>query len=101
MTLADGTPKGMKVVLEERGINTAILKADDMRTSFRFITTSELRGHVEKFILDQGHRVVFLPKFHRELNPLEGSGARQSFTVDSILTTHWLDYVTPYILHLI
>ena len=29
----DGVPKGMKQVLEERGINTGTLKADDMRVT--------------------------------------------------------------------
>ena len=29
------------------------------------------RTLVEKFILDQGNQVVFLPKFHCELNPIE------------------------------
>ena len=31
MVLDDGTPKGMKMVLEERGINTSNMNADDMR----------------------------------------------------------------------
>ena len=72
MTLADGTPKGMKLVLKERGINTATLKADDMHTilSFHHDFRTE-RTLVELFILDKGHQVVFLPKFHRELNPIE------------------------------
>ena len=29
--LADGTPKGMKRVLEERGVNVNKMKADNMR----------------------------------------------------------------------
>ena len=93
MTLADGTPKGMKIVLKEREINTATLKAADMRTilSFHHDFRTE-RTLVEKFILYQGHQVVFLPKFHC---------VRRSVTVDNILTTHWLDYITSYILHLI
>lgn len=72
MTLADGTPKGMKLVLKERGINTATLKGDDMRTilSFHHDFRTE-RTLVEQFILDQGHQVIFLPKFHCELNPIE------------------------------
>ena len=45
MTLADETPKGSKLVLEERGIDTATLNADDMCTPFRFITILEPRGH--------------------------------------------------------
>ena len=31
MVLADGTPKGMKQVLEERGVNVSKMKTDDMR----------------------------------------------------------------------
>ena len=31
MVLPDGQPKGMKMVLEERGIDTAKMKAADMR----------------------------------------------------------------------
>ena len=32
MVFSDGTPKGMKEVLEERGINTSRMVAEDMRT---------------------------------------------------------------------
>ena len=32
MVYDDGTPKGMKQVLEERGINTACMVAEDMET---------------------------------------------------------------------
>ena len=72
MTLADGTPKGMKLVLKERGINSATPKGDDMRTilSFHHDFRNE-KTLVEQFILDEGHQVVFLPKFHCELNPIE------------------------------
>ena len=31
MVKEDGTPKGMKMVLEERGINTRCMNADNMR----------------------------------------------------------------------
>ena len=37
MVLADGTPKGMKRVLEERGVNVTKMKADDMREKFQSI----------------------------------------------------------------
>lgn len=55
-----GIPKGMKAVLEERGINTERMKADDMRTVI-----------VEKLITDKGHKCLYLPKFQCELNPIE------------------------------
>ena len=31
MVYPDGTPKGMKAILEERGVNTRKMKANDMR----------------------------------------------------------------------
>ena len=72
MVLADGTPKGMKMILEERGINTSSMKADDMRTVLSFHEDFRTeKTLVEKFLSDEGHKVVFLPKFHCELNPIE------------------------------
>ena len=72
MVLADGTPKGMKMILEERGINTSSMKADDMRTVLSFHDDFRTeKTLVEKFLSDEGHKVVFLPKFHCELNPIE------------------------------
>ena len=72
MTKDDGTPKGMKMILEERGINTSSMKADDMKIVLSlhddFRTEKTL---VEKFLIDEGHKVMFLPKFHCELNPIE------------------------------
>ena len=67
-----GVPKGMKQILEERGINTERMKAEDMRTvlSFHDDFQSE-KTLVDKYISDKGHRCVFLPKFHCELNPIE------------------------------
>lgn len=35
LVLPDGTPKGMKMVLEERSINTKNVKADDMRLALQ------------------------------------------------------------------
>ena len=68
----DGVPKGMKQVLEERGINTGTFKADDMRVilanhdDFRVEKTI-----IEHFLSSCGHQVHFIPKFHCELNPIE------------------------------
>ena len=64
--------KGMRMVLEERGVSTAGKNADWMR--------KELASHpdfkneknmVERFLVGKGHICVFLPKFHPELNPIE------------------------------
>ena len=35
MVFSDGTPKGMKAVLIERGINVTKMKADEMRTTLQ------------------------------------------------------------------
>ena len=67
-----GVPKGIKKVLEERGINTSSLIADDMRT---ILSNHEDFGTeqtiVEHFLEKEGLEGIFLPKFHCELNPIE------------------------------
>lgn len=68
----DGTPKGAAKILEKRGINTGSLKLADMKIipscheDFRD-EKSALHNLVEK----NGHVVLFLPKFHCELNGIE------------------------------
>ena len=62
LTKADGTPKGLKSVLNERGINTANTKADDVRIVISF---HDAFRHEKMLVLtDEGHRVLFLPNFH-------------------------------------
>ena len=64
--------KGMKRVLEERGISTEGKTASWMRevlsqhADFKFE-----KSEIEKFLISQGHIPTFLPKFHPELNPIE------------------------------
>ena len=68
----NGVPKGLSKVLEERGINTERMLADDMRVVLAnhedFRTEKTL---VEHFLQQRGHTVFFVPKFHCELNPIE------------------------------
>ena len=72
MVLPDGLPKGMKLVLEERGINTQRIKAKDMRLvlgnhhDFKHEKTA-----LEYFMHERGQRILYLPIFHCELNPIE------------------------------
>ena len=68
-----GQPKEMRRVLEERGVNTTGMKADKMRevlgnfSDFRYKKTK-----VERYLENERiHRVIFLPKFHCEFNPIE------------------------------
>ena len=67
-----GVSKGVKQILEEHGVNTERMKADDMQTMLSFHTDFQsVKTLVDKYISDKGHRYVFLPKFHCELNPIE------------------------------
>ena len=72
MVLPDGTPKGMKLVLEERGFDTSKMKADEMRQTLSkhadFLDQITL---VEERINSRGHFCKFFPKFHCELNAIE------------------------------
>ena len=51
-----GVPKGMKKILEERGISTSRMKADDMRTVLSFHDDFQNeKTLVEQFIIEKGH----------------------------------------------
>ena len=62
----------MQQVLEEREIDTNRMRAPDMRlvlgahTDFKYEKTA-----LEHFMQERGHRAIFLPKFHCELNSIE------------------------------
>lgn len=96
MQYPNGVTKGAKTVLEERGLikkNTGrallmrcgvckyvggLYMDDKERTSccaVRMLSLQldfeEQRGLVEEVILARGHRCVFLPAFHPEINPIE------------------------------
>ena len=67
-----GIPKGMKQILEERGINTATLSADDMHTILvQHDDFKNEKQRVISYLERKGHTALFLPKFHPELNPIE------------------------------
>lgn len=65
-------PKGMRRVVIERGVDLHGMKAADMHRvlgempDFRYEKTK-----VEIYICSRGHRVIFISKFHCELNPIE------------------------------
>ena len=72
MIFDDGTPKGMKRVLEERGINTSRMVGEDMRTVLSWHDDfKNEKTIVEHYLNGRGHIVLFIPKFHCELNPIE------------------------------
>ena len=72
MVMLDGSAKGLRTILQERGINTSTLKADDMRIILSnhddFVNE---KTQVEHYVISRGFQCYFLPKFHCELNPIE------------------------------
>ena len=67
-----GLQKGLETLLEERGVSTIGLKKEDMVKKVEQMRDFKFqKNKVEEKILNQGHRVMFLPKFHCELNPVE------------------------------
>ena len=73
MNYALGVQKGMRVVLEERGVNTHGMNADRMRE----ILSSHAdfrneKSRIERFLMEEKEHIVYmLLKFHCELNPIE------------------------------
>ena len=72
LVFSDGTPKGLRQVLLERGINTRRMKLEDMQheiashPDFR-----DEKPEIYHFLRREGHGCIFLPKFHYELNPIK------------------------------
>lgn len=73
MNYSLGVPKGMRAVLEERGINTQNMNADKMREVLgSHPDFKNEKSTIERFLGEEkGHVVYMLPKFHCELNPIE------------------------------
>ena len=72
LVLADGTPKGAALILQERGIDTRSLKLDDMRIILAYHEDfRNEKNALDHFLSQQGHTAVYLPKFHCELNGIE------------------------------
>ena len=72
MVLPDGRPKGLKLVLEERGVCTTNMKKQDMIA--RLSEEEDFRSEACQavmFLRSKGDRAFLLPKFHCELNSIE------------------------------
>ena len=82
MVLEDGRAKGLKLVLEERGISTAGMKRQDMVD--RLANEEDFRAEscqAVMFLRSKGDCARLLPKFHGELNSIErvwGQGKRET-----------------------
>ncbi|EDR06923.1 uncharacterized protein LACBIDRAFT_299288 [Laccaria bicolor S238N-H82] len=84
MTLMDGKPKGLQRVLEECGFKVSGLCAkcspvcpiDDQNCCCAWLLSQQddFKNQLlllKSFIKSRGHKCIFLPKFHCELNPIE------------------------------
>lgn len=93
MVTDDGLQKGMKTVLEERGVDTRGMNADKLRRQFEVNLKNRLihvTGYhvystlllllqdfqdrttlLQQEVTGRGHICLYLPKFHCELNPIE------------------------------
>ena len=72
MVFSDETPKGVKKILMERGVDVRKMKLDDMRKEIA--THPDFRDEqpeIALFLRRKGYACIFLPKFHCELNPIE------------------------------
>ena len=73
MNYALGVPKGMRVVLEERGIDTCRMNGEQMREVLK--SHPDFRNEkstIERFLVEErGHIMYMLPKFPCELNLIE------------------------------
>ena len=73
MVDARGIPKGLKWVLEERGVDTRGMVVEKMREVLgNFPDFKYEKSRIERLLTDDhGHIVYMLPKYHCELNPIE------------------------------
>ena len=72
MVLPDGTPKGLKMVLEERGVDVRKMKREGMVAKLSsFDDFKNEKNKVQCLLVRFEIRAFFLPKFHPELNPIE------------------------------
>ena len=66
-------PKGMRRVLEERGVDTRGMKAEKMREVLgSHPDFKNEKSSIERFLGEEKKHIVYmLPKYHCELNPIE------------------------------
>ena len=68
----EGQSKGLKQISIELGLNLQHLKLDDLKNELKmhpaFVSRTKLEILAEKYNV----KIIFCPKFHCELNPIEG-----------------------------
>ena len=72
MNFQIGVPKGMRRVLQERGVDTSGMGGDQMRKTLAEMDDfKNEKSLIECYLTEKGHIAVFSPKFHPEINPIE------------------------------
>ena len=72
LVLNNGTPKGLRLVLEERGVDVGGMKKDEMVSILsEHPDFKEQKTILEELIGEKGHVCLYCPKYHCELNPIE------------------------------
>lgn len=72
MATEDGKQKGLRKILQERGVDTARMLKDQMVTIIKSHPDfRDQRPWLEELCKKAGHSIIFLPKFHPELNWIE------------------------------
>ena len=72
MNFSLSVPKGLQLVLEEKGINTKGLGASEMRAILlHHDDFKKEKLKIERYLEGKGDNVYLIPKYHCELNPIE------------------------------
>ena len=80
---SQGKSKGLRIIANELGLNLNHLKLEDLKKELlkhpAFDGTSKLEVLAKKY----GIKIIFCPKFHCELNPIEGLWLSQKHFIRS------------------
>ena len=89
MNYAIGIPKGLRVIIEERGIDIKGMNGDQMHEILgSHEDFKKEKSLIERYLGEEKkHIVYFLPKFHPELNPIERVWAQSKNILELIANT--------------
>ena len=101
MNYALGIPKGLRVIVEERGVNTKGMNSNKMREVLgSFPDFKNEKSRIERFLTEEKQHIVYmLPKYYCELNPIERVWASQSHSQKRTASTAYLLFARTSFLH--
>ena len=82
MVTCDDRPKGMRIVLQEHGVDTSGMRVADMHIVLgSHVNLKNEKTALKHLVQEKGQRAIHIPKFHCELNPIERAwGEAKHFT---------------------